>query len=334
MKGKGADFYIGLFVLAGLCAIGYMILRFGGMATRSRYEITVLFDSVEGLIDEAPVYYAGVKCGTVGKIIGYGRPLEDKPDVRKDKVKVILSLDEDTTLRAADEVKVTAVSLLGEKAVQIVPGPLDKPSLPKDGSVIIVGANPTGLLEPITEIVGPVAEVMENIGRYTGEEGVLTETIEGLNVLVKETLPSVVVDVRSSVTTLSQEVESLLKENRGYISELIESVNETVKSSSDLVNNLKQLTSEEGPITQTVKELTGAVDGFRRITHVLYPVVESVRAGKGGLGKFINDPTWYDNFSKLLIAMRKYPITRWNEAYEEEQRSDRRSRQEATVWRR
>jgi len=328
MKRKAIDFYLGLFVLAGLVAIGFMILYFGGMSTRNRYKITVLFDDVAGLIEEAPVRYKGVECGSVRRIaVGTRR---GAPDI---KVEVVLSLDDNIILRADDEVKVTPVSFLGEMAVQIVPGPLDAPELPKDGTAKVVGANPIGILDPFAKLLGPFPEVMENIRILTDKQGALTETVEGLSRAVNQTLPDVANDIRVAVRTVSTSTESLLAENREQISGLIASMEGTLQSSSGFIENLNRLTAEKGLLTGVVKDLKAAVDDYRRVAHALHPVIQNIRTGEGGLGKFITDRTWYDNFNKLLMGMTnpEYSPLHHGEFFEKQAEREKRSRREPMV---
>ncbi len=327
MRKKGVDLYLGLFVLAGLAAIGFMILYFGGMSTRNRYKITVLFDDVTGLIEEAPVRYRGVECGTVRRIA-----IDVSRDTSDVKVKVVLSLNDDIILRTGDEVRVKPVSFLGEMAVEIVPGPPDKPEWPRDGTAELVGMESIGILDPVAELVGPLPEVMENLKRLTDKGASLTQVLDGLSYAVNESLPQVITDLRIAVATVTRETESLLKENREQIGELIASISQTAKSSSDLMDNLKRLTGEKGSITQTVEGARGAIDDLRRVAHAVYPIVEKLSAGKGGLGKLITDPSWYESLNKVLIGIRKYGVVHSERLWEEEEKLAKRRPREPMVW--
>jgi phospholipid/cholesterol/gamma-HCH transport system substrate-binding protein len=326
MKRKIVDLYIGLFVMAGLVAIASMILAFSGRASRNRYKVAVTFDNVAGLIEEAPVRYKGVECGSVGRIAIVQR--RETSDVA---VRVDLLIDKNITLRAGDTVRVTPVSFLGEMAVQIVPGPIDETELPKNGSAEMAGTSPIGLLDPLARLIGPLPEVMENIKRLTDAEGPLTKTAEGLSQAVNQTLPDVANDIRVSVRTVASSTENLLSENREQIRGLIAGIESTLESSSGFIENLNRLTSEEGAVTATVKDLRGAVDDFRRVTRALHPIMANVRHGEGGLGKLVNDESWYENFNKLLLAMRQYGI-HFEKGYDEEQKRIRLNPPEPTAW--
>ena len=321
MKRKRLDFYLGLFVLTGLLAIGYMIIRFGGTSTRTRYDVTVLFDRVEALIQDAPVYYAGVECGKVRLLIPWGERVEGKPNIPAEKVKAVLSIDRETTVRSQDEIKVVAISLLGEKSVEISPGPFEAPPLPKDGSAVVVGINPEGLFGPLRELLGPLAEeetqqeirnifrsfsdLLYNLNQLTGEEVQLPvrDTVQGLSLAVND-FRSVLMEFRAGVRALTgagEQAQRLLTENREQISTLLGSLDETVRS-------------------------------LDRVVDDIYPVVADIKAGRGGVGKFIRDSSWYTNFSKILVAMRTHGLLHVEEAFKQEEKEAKYTPPEPRVW--
>ena len=320
MKRKRFDFYLGLFVMTGFIIAGFMIIKFGGMGTHERYDVYVVFDRVDTLIGDAPVYYAGVECGKVKRIIPWGTAVEGRPEIPRDKVKVVLYIDRTTTLRNRDEVKVTAVSLLGEKAIEIVPGPLESPALSKSGDALLVGRNPEGLFAPLREILGPLAEqetqenireifqsfsdLLDNLNRMTGDEFQLPlrDTVQNLSLAAND-FRQVLSDFRAAVKTITgagQEAQLLLAENREQIGGLIESMDQTLQS----------------------------VD---RVVDSAYPIIADIEAGKGGLGKFIKDPGWYTNFSKILTGLRTHGVVHLEDAWSDEQKEARR-RPEPSVW--
>jgi len=321
MKRKMLDVYLGLFVLAGLAVAGYMIIKFGGSATRSRYDVYVLFDRVEALIDDAPVYYAGVECGKVRQLIPWGEKVEGKPNIPRGKVKVVLSVDRRSTIRSQDEIKVVAISLLGEKSIEISPGPFDAARLPKNGLAVVEGTNPEGLFGPLRELLGPLAEeetqqeirdifrsfsdLLYNLNQLTGEELQLPlgETARSLSLAVDD-LRSVLVDFRTGVRTITgagQQAQRLLTENREQITGLIGSLDETIRS-------------------------------LDRVVDDIYPIVADIKAGRGGLGKLINDPSWYTNFSKILVGLRTHGVLHLEDALKDEEKGMKQKPPEPYVW--
>ncbi len=313
MRRRYADVYIGFFVLAGLAVAGYMIIKFGGVATRKGYEVTVLFNDIAGLIKEAPVRYMGYECGKVREIDiipwGAGR-----------KVKVVLSIDRQ--LRVEDEFRIVPLGLLGEKFVKVVPGPFDADPLPEGARV--EGTDPEELLDPLRDIFGPLAQketqeriasilqsfsesvpiLMWNLNQLTGEgmQMPLRDTVESLSLAVND-FRSVLADFKAGVKTVTgagQEAQRLLAENREQVSGLIASTDQTLKN-------------------------------FDRIADDLYPIVADIRAGRGGLGRFITDPGWYTNFSKILLGLRTHGVVHLEDALKEEQDQAKRRPPEPTV---
>lgn len=72
MRNKGIlEFWVGLFVLAGVGALGFLAFRVGNFASTeltSTYTITAQFSNVGGLTTKAPVSMAGVRIGRVASI--------------------------------------------------------------------------------------------------------------------------------------------------------------------------------------------------------------------------------------------------------------------------
>ncbi|GJL81719.1 MAG: outer membrane lipid asymmetry maintenance protein MlaD [marine bacterium B5-7] len=72
MNSKVLEFTVGLFILAGIAALGYLALGVGNMGTLSggeTYRVSARFDNIGGLAVKAPVTLAGVKIGRVSRIV-------------------------------------------------------------------------------------------------------------------------------------------------------------------------------------------------------------------------------------------------------------------------
>lgn len=70
MKHGMKEFWVGLFVLAGILALATLSFRVGNLGAQDSgdsYEITAKFQDVGGLTNKSPVRMAGV---TVGRVIG------------------------------------------------------------------------------------------------------------------------------------------------------------------------------------------------------------------------------------------------------------------------
>jgi len=127
---------IGLVVLIVVVVVG-VASPFVYRYCQQGYEIKVIFKSVAGLKEMAPVRLAGIGVGRVEKI-----NLIQEPAVR---VEVILWIKEDIKVRENSHFNITTIGLLGEKYIEIIPGSVDSP-VAKPGTTFI-GREPIILSE-------------------------------------------------------------------------------------------------------------------------------------------------------------------------------------------
>ena len=108
------DLAVGLFVLAGLCAVAWLSIRVGGMTLGSgeRTVFHASFDQVGGLKTRAPVVIAGVKVGTVTDI------------VLGEDLRAHVSLDVEGKLKLPDDTSaaIRTSGLLGDQFIALEPG--------------------------------------------------------------------------------------------------------------------------------------------------------------------------------------------------------------------
>lgn len=109
------DFVVGLFVLAGLGAIGWLSLEVGGMSYRGPLgmELVASFDEIGGLRERAPVTIAGVKVGQV-KAIGL--------DADGARARVLLDVDPRLKLPVDTAAAIRTSGVLGDKFLALEPG--------------------------------------------------------------------------------------------------------------------------------------------------------------------------------------------------------------------
>ncbi len=71
MKNNGLEFLVGLFLIAGFVAFGYLALQLGEVSlfgNSKNYTITAQFDNISGVKKGASVQVSGVVVGQVTKI--------------------------------------------------------------------------------------------------------------------------------------------------------------------------------------------------------------------------------------------------------------------------
>jgi len=116
MSREKTDFWVGLFVLLGAIALGFLALRAGNLSTFSfapTYTVTANFDNVGGLKVRAPVKSAGV---VVGRVTGIS--FDDKT------FQAIVSVDLETAYQFPKDSSASILTsgLLGEQYLGLTAG--------------------------------------------------------------------------------------------------------------------------------------------------------------------------------------------------------------------
>lgn len=121
------DLIVGLFVVGGLAAVGFLSLRIGGAsyAGPGGRIVYAYFDEVGGLSDRAPVVIGGVKVGQVVAI-----------DLDPQDYRARVTLDVDASLELPEDTAagILTQGVLGDKLVELQPGGADE--LLTDGGTI------------------------------------------------------------------------------------------------------------------------------------------------------------------------------------------------------
>jgi len=113
MQRVNLDVSVGVFVILGLLALGYLSIRLGEIQINAgnTYTVTAVFPTVAGLKLAASVEIAGVPIGQVDDI-----RLEEYEAV------VILRLEKGIRLQEDAIVSIRTRGLIGEKFIRITPG--------------------------------------------------------------------------------------------------------------------------------------------------------------------------------------------------------------------
>ena len=115
MKERFLELTVGLFLLAGLAALGYLSVRLGdiGLLDENSYTLTARFTSISGLKPGAVVELAGVRVGKVSGIHLDGEDYEAVVELRIDRG---VRLQEDATA------SIRTQGIIGDRFVKLSPG--------------------------------------------------------------------------------------------------------------------------------------------------------------------------------------------------------------------
>ena len=116
MTRRNIETLVGLFVLAGFVAIGYLALKAANLAAMTvgeTYTVTALFDNVGGLKPRAPVKSAGVTVGRVSSISLDGRTFQGV---------VTMELEKRYAFPRDTSASILTAGLLGDQYIGLNPG--------------------------------------------------------------------------------------------------------------------------------------------------------------------------------------------------------------------
>ena len=145
------DLAVGLFVLIGLLAIGYLSLRVGGLQTNGGLVLYASFGQIGGLAERAPVVISGVK---VGRVTG----IELSPDMR---ARVTLDVDSKLKLPVDTSASIRTAGLLGDQFIELEPGAEDQ---------LLASGGEIGLTESALSIEKLVGSLVHNADLGGDEE--------------------------------------------------------------------------------------------------------------------------------------------------------------------
>jgi phospholipid/cholesterol/gamma-HCH transport system substrate-binding protein len=112
------DFFVGLFVLAGIAAIAYLSISIGGFSWHGHtgLKLSAAFDETGELAVRAPVVIAGVQVGEVSAI------------ALQDDFRARVEMDLDPTLKLPTDTSASIVTagVLGDRYIELQPGADEK----------------------------------------------------------------------------------------------------------------------------------------------------------------------------------------------------------------
>lgn len=282
---------VGIFMTICLLVLGWLVLRiedlnlWGGAGQR----VDAVFDSVAGLDDKAAVRVAGVRVGRVDGIRLEGR-----------RARVTLLLETPMDLVEGTRALVSNMGLLGDKYVELIPGP-DGARLLAEGEAL-AGETPISFdqamatLESIGDSVKGVTDALAGTGG---------ETTGGIGGLVE------------SLRETADEIRALVLANRA-------SVDGTVRNferfSATLADELPRLTAQieralgqvEGLVAENRGDLRESMANIRTLTERVQTSVDNlneisgkIARGEGTIGKLVNSDEAHGELVTALQSVEK-----------------------------
>jgi phospholipid/cholesterol/gamma-HCH transport system substrate-binding protein len=248
--------------------------------------LDAVFDSVAGLDDKASVRVAGVR---VGEVDGVG--------LQGSRARITLRLDKPLPLTVGTTARIANLGLLGEKYVELVPGPPNAPPLPP--GTVLVGTTPPS----IDDAMEKLSDIGESIQQVTGQ---LAGSDFGGNI------NRLVMDIQLT----SAEIRALVAENRANVASSVRNFDQL---SGTLARELPRLADQmgrtldqlAGVINENRGDLNASLGNVRELTTKLQTSADNlnkisgqIASGQGTLGKLINDETAYNEVLSTLDSIQ------------------------------
>jgi phospholipid/cholesterol/gamma-HCH transport system substrate-binding protein len=250
--------------------------------------VDAVFESVAGLDEEASVRVAGVRVGRVDGI-GLG------PNGRSARVTMLL--DRPLPLTQGTVARVSNLGLLGEKYVEIVPGPPEAPPLPP--GAVLPGITPPSMddaMEQLSEIGESIQQVTGslagsdfggNIDRLVQDIMATSAEIRALVAENRATVGSAVRNFDRVGSTLAQELPRLAVQMDRALDQLAAVIQENRGDLNASLGNIRELTSK----LQTSADNLNAISG-------------RIARGEGTIGKLVTDDQAYNEVISTLDSIQ------------------------------
>lgn len=280
---------VGIFVTVCLAVLAYLILRvedlrlFGGPEER----IEVLFDSVVGLDDKAPVRVAGVRVGRVDGISLEGR-----------RARVSLVLEEPVPLNEGSRASIANSGILGDKYVELILGPDGAPPLPE--------GTPIEGTTPITfdEALAQVGELAESFGAMTGDLG--EQDIGGSLARLLENLEQASGDIRELIRANRDTIDA----TAGNFERASATLAEELPQLAEQIRRL--LTQVEGVVAENRSGLRDSLANVEELSEQLQvsaahlnEIAAQVASGEGTIGKLIYSDEAHEGLVSTLDTVEE-----------------------------
>jgi phospholipid/cholesterol/gamma-HCH transport system substrate-binding protein len=279
---------VGIFATVCLIIVAVLIWKIEDLnpfaVKGQRYD--AVFPSVAGLDDKASVRVAGVR---VGRVDGVG--------LRGTRARITLALDKPLPLTQGTTARIANLGLLGEKYVELVPGPPGAPPLPENA--VLMGTTPPGFDEAMEKINNIGTSIQKLTGSLAGED-----VGESLNRLIND------------VQLTSAEIRALVAENRANVASAVGNFDQM---SATLARELPRLAGQmdrtldqlAAVIQENRGNLNASMGNVRELTDKLQTSADNlnqisgkIASGQGTIGKLINDDQAYDRVLSTLDSIQ------------------------------
>jgi len=279
---------VGIFATICLIVLGFLIWKIEDFNPfeKKGQRIDAVFRTVAGLDDKASVRIAGVK---VGHVDGVG--------LQGSQARITLALDKQQKLTVGTSAAIANLGLLGEKYVELVPGPPDAPPLPP--GAVLIGKTPVSFDDAIAKIDEIGSSIQKVTGNLAGGD------LGGnLNNLIRD------------IQLTSTELRAMISENRANLSATVEHFDQVgailtrelprlANQTNRALDQISQLLAENrGNVSGTTANLKELTTKLQTSADNLNQISGKIASGQGTIGKLVNDEKAYNDVISTLDSIK------------------------------
>ena len=272
-----AEFKVGLFVLVCIGIVAAMSLQVNNDPTvggkGKHYE--ALLGNANGIVKNSNVKMAGIPVGIIKSI-----ELEDG----KAKVNLVVSGKLRVAQDASLEIKPNGI--LGDKYLELKPGSASSPRTSRNGGMI-------------THVVdqGSFDVLLGQLGKITGDIGIVTENLrKAMSGDGDDSSP--VGRILQNIEDLTADMRDITGDNKDKITETLTHVHNIAKTIDGFVND----ESDDG-FKNNWKKMAKSLGRVDSILRNVDEITGKVNAGKGTIGKLINDEQTVEELNHAIAGV-------------------------------
>jgi phospholipid/cholesterol/gamma-HCH transport system substrate-binding protein len=275
---KVGGFFLVVLVLAGLLVWRIEDLRLGRGPAK---KISVEFKDVAGLDAKSTVRLAGVRVGKVARI-------RLTPE---GKAVVEMDLDRDVELRQGASAAIANLGLLGEKYVELVPGPVGAPELPE--GTTIKGDVPVSF-DQITKLARDIEVDVKDITKN------LNSSLGGPQ--GEERLRTIVENIR----VITDDLRVLVAANRGNVDATLANLRDFTEGMTQLVDRVdKLIAANQANVTQGIANIKDVTGKLETTADNLNQITGKIKSGEGTVGKLVESEETHKNLNDALVSVKE-----------------------------